>query len=525
MPKKYHPTASIAWSCLKSLSQEQQPGIVELFNREPDRLAKYSINACGLYADFSKSAASQSVLDQLIDLANQSPLYQAIELLFSGEKLNLTENRPVLHMALRGSTAPELEIDGINVADFVAAEKDKMRRISDGIRTGSWCGVTGKPLRHIVNIGIGGSDLGPRMVCAALREYCHPDLSLHFLANVDGAEVSALMNELDAESTLIIIASKTFTTQETLLNASTLSNWLAESLGVERNQIGNHLIGITSAPQQAIDWGVSKDHLLTFKDWVGGRYSLWSSVGLPIAIAVGMGKFEELLQGAHAMDSHFRTAPWRQNLPVVSALLGIWNSNFLGAESQAIIPYCERLALLPAYLQQLDMESNGKSAQRDGSEVSFDTGAILWGQTGTNGQHAFFQLIHQGTHLIPVEFVALVEDSLSLPDHHRVLLANMVAQSMALMTGKANENRHRNYPGNKPTSTILLPKLNPYSLGALIAYHEHRVFAQGIIWNINSFDQWGVELGKQLTGKVLGADRDKFDPSTRELISRLGIDS
>ena len=523
MNKKYQPSASIAWSCLKALSQEHQPAIAELFQKEPRRLQDFSIDACGIHYDFSKSAASKAVLDQLIDLANQSPLFQAIELMFNGERLNLTEGRAVLHTALRGSTGSDLRVDGENVEEFVQQQLHSMKRICDALRDGSWTGCTGKPIRQVVNIGIGGSDLGPRMVCTALREFAHPDIEFHFLSNVDGAEVKQLQRQLDAETTLIIVASKTFTTQETLLNANSLVGWMEQQTGKSRDQLGNQLIGVTASPENAMKWGVPEANLLFFRDWVGGRYSLWSSIGLPIAMCIGFDGFEQLLKGAREMDEHFRTTPWRRNLPVISALLGIWNSNFRNCQSQAIIPYCERLGLLPDYLQQLDMESNGKQTQRDGQPVSCATGAVLWGQTGTNGQHAFFQLLHQGTQAVPVEFIAAREDSLSDPEHHRVLLANMIAQGQALMQGQRSNDPHRSYPGNRPSTTMLLSKLDPYHLGALIAFHEHRVFTQGIIWNINSFDQWGVELGKKIAGQLLAGSDEITDPSTANLVEKAGI--
>ncbi|MDC0134266.1 glucose-6-phosphate isomerase, partial [Porticoccaceae bacterium] len=443
--------------------------------------------------------------------------------MFSGQPINNTEGRAVLHAALRAElTDAKTDEEKARITQ-VKEQLQAVKQASDKIRAGQWLGSTGKAITDVVNIGIGGSDLGPKLACAALEEYSHPDLNLHFISNVDGAEILTTLKKLNPETTLVALASKTFTTQETLLNAKTAIDWFKEKLGLENAQSTSHFVGLTANPDNAKAYGIPDDQILAFADWVGGRYSLWSSIGLSIAISIGFEQFEQMLAGAREMDIHFQQAPLERNMPVIMALLGIWYSNFLNIESTAVIPYCERLLLLPSYLQQLDMESNGKATQRNGEPVDYETGAILWGQTGTNGQHAFFQLLHQGTRTVPIDFIAAAKDNLSNAEHHPVLLGNMLAQSAALMTGQAapEGQQHRFYPGNKPSNTLLLKELSPKNFGALIALYEHKVFVQGSIWNINSFDQWGVELGKKMANEFLAGDLETadFDPSTQALFA------
>jgi glucose-6-phosphate isomerase len=528
--KSYSPTSTLAWSNL-----ETQAGvangvrITELFDADPQRVENLSVTSGELYLDFSKNLLSDKVWSALLALAEQSPLQSHRVAMFSGEPINNTENRAVLHAALRA------ELDDANSnaeRDRIAEVKEQLqavKRASDKIRAGQWLGSTGKAITDVVNIGIGGSDLGPKLACAALEEYSHAELNLHFISNVDGAEILTTLKRLNPETTLVALASKTFTTQETLLNAKTAINWFADTLGLDNAQSSSHFVGLTANPDNAMAYGIPEDQILEFAEWVGGRYSLWSSIGLSIAISIGFTQFEQMLAGAREMDLHFQQAPLESNMPVIMALLGIWYSNFLKVESTAVIPYCERLLLLPSYLQQLDMESNGKATALNGEPVDYDTGAILWGQTGTNGQHAFFQLLHQGTRTVPIDFIAAAKDNLSNEEHHRVLLGNMLAQSSALMTGQTapEGQQHRFYPGNKPSNTLLLKQLSPKNFGALVALYEHKVFVQGSIWNINSFDQWGVELGKKMANELLGenAKTAKFDPSTKALFAYIANNS
>jgi glucose-6-phosphate isomerase len=397
-------------------------------------------------------------------------------------------------------------------------EVSAIKNLSEDIRNGSFRGHTNQVFTDIVNIGIGGSDLGPKMVCSALREYCIDTIRVHFIANVDGAEIRLLLNNLNSETTLFIIASKTFTTQETMLNANTAATWLSKTLKLSKPWASNHMIGVTSDRERARAQGINDANIITFSPDIGGRYSLWSGIGLSIAISIGFERFSELIEGGAVMDHHFRTAPLSANMPVIMALLGIWYGNFLDVQSQAIVPYCERLNLLPSFLQQLDMESNGKTTNRAGQPIDYRTGPIIWGQTGTNGQHAFFQLLHQGQHLIPVDFVAIRKDRTSSPEAHNLLLLNMIAQAAALALGEQSVDAHKNYPGNRPSSILILEELNPRNLGMLIALYEHKVFASGAIWNINSFDQWGVELGKKLTQQLLSPDRSLLDKATLRLL-------
>ena len=522
----YSPTSTPAWSNLQQAANgAAEINIAELFTANPQRAEHYSTSSGELYLDFSKNLLSDSTWTELLALAEQSQLQSHRAAMFAGDPINSTENRAVLHAALRAESQDAgSDVELARIAQ-VKSQLEAVRQTSDKIRRGDWLGSTGKGIKSLVNIGIGGSDLGPKLACAALEEFAHADINVYFISNVDGAEILTLLKKLDPETTLVALASKTFTTQETLLNAQTAIDWFQQTLGLGNAQSSSHFVGLTANSANAIAYGIPEDQILEFAEWVGGRYSLWSSIGLSIAISIGFEQFEQMLAGAREMDLHFQNAPLDSNMPVIMALLGIWYSNFLKAESTAVIPYCERLLLLPSYLQQLDMESNGKATTLNGEPVDYDTGAILWGQTGTNGQHAFFQLLHQGTRTVPIDFIAAAKDNLSNDNHHRVLLGNMLAQSSALMTGQAapEGQQYRYYPGNKPSNTLILDRLSPKNFGALIALYEHKVFVQGSIWNINSFDQWGVELGKKMANELLGdnAETAEFDPSTNALFSHI----
>lgn len=515
----YRPTKLPAWRELAALAERGVAPIAELYRQQPTRPEQLRARCGELLLDYGKNRIDAEVLESLLALAEQSPLAEQRRRLFAGEPINTTEQRAVLHTALRA--APGDPVDPAIAAE-VAAQLAAVERVSGQLRSGEWRGDSGKPITDIINIGIGGSDLGPKMVCAALAEYCQPGLSLHFISNVDGAEILELLKRLDPETTVVAIASKTFTTQETLLNAKTAQDWYRDRLGLSQPQRSRHFLALTANPAEAIRYGIPTEQVLEFAEWVGGRYSLWSAIGLSIAVAIGFAQFKALLAGAREMDQHFCTAPLAANMPVLMALVGLWESNFQQSASYAVIPYCERLGLLPAYLQQLDMESNGKSCQLDGAAVDYRTGPVLWGQTGTNGQHAFFQLLHQGSQTVPVDFIAAINDPLSNAEHHRVLLGNMLAQSAALMSGQPapDGQPHRYYPGNRPSNTLLLDQLTPHNLGALIALYEHKVFVQGVLWNINSFDQWGVELGKKMANQLL-AGESSSDPATAALSAEL----
>ena len=519
-------TKTTSWAELNKQSKAIADERISSFLAENSARAKeWTLECAGVFLDYSKNLADEKVLATLLSLVDESALSEHREAMFSGEAINTSENRAVLHTALRAN-ADQLVTDGLGpVADEVHQQQMRIKEVSEKLRSQQWLGSTGKPITDVINIGIGGSDLGPKMVCEALKEFQLPSIRCHFISNVDGEVILSLLKTLNAETTLVVVSSKTFTTQETLLNAQTAMTWFREQLGLSEPFASKHVIGVTATPENAKKLGLPDEHILQFGSWVGGRYSLWSSIGLSIAIAVGYEQFESLLAGAKEMDKHFREAPAGQNMPVLLALLGIWYTNFLNAESHAVIPYCERLVELPLYLQQLDMESNGKSVTQDGRAVNHATGPIIWGATGTNGQHSFFQLLHQGSHFIPVDFIAVVKDGMSAPEHHRVLLANMLAQSSALMSGKHSEEPCRNYPGNKPSNVILLEQLDAKTLGALIALYEHKVFVQGSLWGLNSFDQWGVELGKVLTKALLDGTMpaSELDSSTQQLMERVSL--
>ncbi len=536
-------TLSHAWQALIAHYATVQPlEMRQQFQDDPLRFKKLSIKFNNLILDYSKNRITDETLPLLTALAREADLPAFIERQFNGSKINTTEGRAVLHTALRNRSDRPVLVDGVDVMPDVRRVLSLMHTFSDSVRSGQHLGHTGRPITDIVNIGIGGSDLGPLMVCEALKSYANPELHVHFVSNVDATHLTETLKKLDAASTLFIVSSKTFVTQETLTNARSARAWLVDQLGDEV-AVARHFAAVSTNLKATAAFGINPDNVFEFWDWVGGRYSLWSAIGLPIALFVGMDKFEELLSGAHAMDEHFRTAPLEQNMPVLMALLSTWYGNFFGASSNAVLPYDQYLHRLPAYLQQLDMESNGKRVDRDGNAVDYDTGMAIWGEPGTNGQHAFYQLIHQGTRMIPADFLAPLHSQNPVGEHHAILLANCFAQTEALMIGKtANEARaelealgmpeaelkallpHKVFPGNKPTNTLLFDRLDPHTLGMLIALYEQKVFVQGIIWNINSFDQWGVELGKQLAGKILPellgqSAQSKHDASTTSLIA------
>ena len=493
----------------------------DLFAADTQRFQRLSRRFEDLLVDFSKNRLTGETLSLLLELARQAQLAHWIERLFTGEAINHTEHRAVLHVALRNRSNTPILVNGQDVMPEVNRVLDQIGRFADQVRSGAWRGHTGQRIRTVVNVGIGGSDLGPKMVCEALAPYGDPELRMHFVSSVDGAHISHVLAECDPETTLFIIASKTFTTQETMTNAHTARDWFLAAMKDEA-AIARHFVAVSTNAEKVRAFGIDTANMFEFWDWVGGRYSLWSAIGLSIAVYVGMDRFEELLAGAHAMDRHFRETPFEDNLPVILAMIGVWYANFFGAESHTMLIYDEYLRSLPAYLQQLDMESNGKSVDRDGQPVTVSTGPIIWGGLGSNGQHAFYQLLHQGTRLIPADFLAPVNSQNPVGDHHPILLANCLAQAEALMMGKTEAQAraelqaqglqgadleallpYKVFAGNRPSNAIFYRRLTPRTLGSLIALYEHRVFVQGVIWNINSFDQWGVELGKQLANAIL----------------------
>lgn len=493
----------------------------DLFAQDRKRFNRFSIRHDDLLFDYSKNLVTSETMKLLVQLARESQIEAMRDALFSGERINLTEHRAVLHSALRDRSEQPVMVDGIDVMPEVRSVLKRMRNFVNQVRAGSWQGYKGDAITDIVNIGIGGSDLGPAMACQALASYASKGLNTHFVSNVDPTQLAEVLKRVQPETTLFVVASKTFTTQETLANAHAARDWFLKKAKLE-SAVAKHFVAVSTNASEVARFGIDTDHMFGFWDWVGGRYSLWSAIGLSIALYVGMDHFEELLAGGHDMDSHFRTAPLDENMPVVMALLGLWYNNFWGAQTYAVLPYDQYLARFPAYLQQLDMESNGKSVTRDGKQVKVSTGPILFGEPGTNGQHAFYQLIHQGTKLIPCDFLASVEPHNPVADQHEILLANCFAQTEALMRGKTKDEAraeleaaglskseikallpHKVFPGNRPTNTLLYRQLTPRTLGRLIALYEHKVFVQGVIWNINSYDQWGVELGKQLAKVIL----------------------
>ena len=511
----------------------------QLFAENPRRGEQFTLEAAGVYLDYSKNRLTSDTLKLLLDLAESSNVRERINAMFDGEKINITENRAVLHVALRAPRDAVINVDGENVVPEVHAVLDKMTDFANRVHSGEWKGYTGKRIRSIVNIGIGGSDLGPYMAYDALKHYADRELTCRFVSNVDGTDIVEATLDLDPEETLFIISSKTFTTLETLTNARTARDWALKKLG-NQEAVAKHFVAVSTNEKEVEKFGIDTENMFGFWDWVGGRYSYDSAIGLSLMIAIGPDAFREMLAGFHEMDTHFRTAPLDQNLPVLLALIGIWYNNFFGAETVAILPYDQYLDRFSAYLQQLDMESDGKHVDLEGNIVNYQTGPIIWGQPGTNGQHAFYQLIHQGTKLIPCDFIGFAHSLNPVAPHHDLLMANFFAQTEALAFGKTSEEvaadgvpafqvAHRTFEGNHPTNTILLDHLTPAALGKLVALYEHKVFVQGSIWHINSFDQWGVELGKVLANRIIpelqSDDEPKLahDSSTNALIKRYRV--
>ncbi|MEU4107691.1 glucose-6-phosphate isomerase [Streptomyces sp. NPDC027717] len=526
------------WTALADHRAGGQPHLRELFAADPGRAERYVVQVGDLHIDYSKHQVSDETLALLQELAVATDVFGQRDAMFRGDRINTTEDRAVLHTALRAPRDAVVEVDGENVVPAVHAVLDKMAGFADRVRSGEWTGHTGKRIKNIVNIGIGGSDLGPAMAFEALRPFTDRGLTVRFVSNVDGADLHEAIRDLDPAETLFIVASKTFTTIETITNATSARTWLLDALGDDK-AVAKHFVALSTNAEKVTGFGIDADNMFEFWDWVGGRYSFDSAIGLSLMIAIGPEKFRELLDGFHTVDEHFRTAPAEENAPLLLGLLGIWYGNFFDAQSHAVLPYSHYLSKFTAYLQQLDMESNGKSVQRDGSPVEWQTGPVVWGTPGTNGQHAYYQLIHQGTKLIPADFIGFARpvDELSdeLKAQHDLLMANFFAQTQALAFGKTEEEvreegvaeaqvAHRTFRGNHPTTTILAPELTPSVLGQLIALYEHKVFVQGAVWNIDSFDQWGVELGKVLAKRIEpalteGAQVPGLDPSTTALVA------
>ena len=533
-------TATPEWQTLETHAATlADHNLRALFAADPDRAERMHIDAAGWHLDYAKQRVNRETMDLLVRLAEAQGWRARVDAMFAGEHINVTEDRSVLHVALRMPPGSSLVVDGVDVVADVQAVLDKMTAFADQVRDGTWRGHTGRRIRNIVNIGIGGSDLGPAMAYDALRAYASHALRLRFVSNVDGADLVDALEDFDAEETLFIISSKTFTTLETITNAMSARDWLLERVGGDSAAVARHFVAVSTNADKVAEFGIDTDNMFEFWDWVGGRYSMWSAIGLSLMVAIGPVHFRELLAGAHEMDEHFRTAPPGENLPVAMALLACWYRGFLHAQTHAVVPYAQALGRLPSYLQQLEMESNGKSVQLDGSPVDSSTGAIVWGTAGTNGQHAYFQLLHQGTSLVPVDFIAFLhaQPDHDLGRHQDLLFANVLAQSEALAFGKSSAEvaaegvaaelvPHRTFPGNRPSSLLVADQLTPHALGALIAAYEHKVMTLGVLWGIDSFDQWGVELGKALAGRIideLEADSEPslaHDSSTNALIRR-----
>lgn len=520
-----NPVQTAAWKALASHADSmKQVHMRDLFSGNPNRFAEFSLCTPDIIFDYSKNIITSETRSLLAQLARECCVPEAIEAMFTGEKINVTENRAVLHTALRNFGDQPLMADGKDVLPEVRAVQQQMKSFCSRIHSGSWKGYTGKPIRFIVNIGIGGSDLGPVMVTEALKPYWVEGIQTYFVSNVDGTHIAETLKKVTADETLFLIASKTFTTQETMANAHTARNWFLQQAGDEAH-IALHFAALSTNSDAVVQFGIAPENMFVFWDWVGGRYSLWSAIGLSIALTIGYDQFEALLKGAWSMDQHFRKAPLDENIPVIMALLGIWYVNFFGAASEAILPYDQYLHRFAAYFQQGNMESNGKYVDRSGKSVTYATGPVIWGEPGTNGQHAFYQLIHQGTQLIPCDFIAPAISHNPIGEHHTLLMSNFFAQTEALMMGTSHENPYRVFQGNRPTNSLLVKQITPFSLGELVAMYEHKIFVQGVIWNIYSFDQWGVELGKQLAGKILpelrsGAEVTSHDASTNNLINQ-----
>lgn len=540
---KINPSKTAAWKALLAhYSDMKKVQMKDLFEQDPKRFEKMSIQFSDILFDYSKNIITDETLEKLLQLTEDCKVKTAMEAMFDGEKINGTEDRAVMHTALRNFSDKPITMDGEDIMPEVREARQKMKSFCKKIHSGEWNGYTGKKIRNIVNIGIGGSDLGPVMVTEALRPYWVDGIQAYFVSNVDGTQIVETLNNLHPEETLFLIASKTFTTQETMTNAHTARDWFLKSAKDEK-YVAKHFVALSTNEKGVKDFGIAPENMFVFWDWVGGRYSLWSSIGLSIALTIGYDNFEKLLKGAEATDQHFRNTDFKENIPVIMALVGIWYTNFFGSETEAIFPYDQYMHRFPAYFQQGNMESNGKHTDRNGNNVTYSTGPVVWGEPGTNGQHAFYQLVHQGTHLIPCDFIAPAISHNPIGDHHPILLSNFFAQTEALMNGKdanqvldelKNENMDKSemeklipfkvFEGNKPTNSFLLKEITPFSLGSLIALYEHKIFVQGVIWNIFSFDQWGVELGKQLAKKVQpeleNADKtESHDASTNGLIN------
>lgn len=535
-----NPTTTLAWQNLQKHFQEMQNASMSaMFSEDNTRAAQFHLQWNDFIVDYSKNIINQKTIDLLLELANEAQLKEAIAKYFDGDIINQTENRAVLHTALRATATSSIKVDGKNVVPEIYEVKNKIKNFTNEVVNGDRKGFTGKPFTDVVNIGIGGSDLGPAMAVEALQFYKN-NLNIHFVSNVDGDHVNEIIKKLNPETTLFVIVSKTFTTQETLTNSETIRKWFLQS--AKQEDVAKHFVAVSTNIKNVTEFGINPENVFPMWDWVGGRFSLWSAVGLSISLAVGFDNFDELLIGANEMDNHFKTADFDKNIPVTLALLSIWYNNFFGSESEALIPYTQYLQKLAPYLQQATMESNGKSIGRDGKPVNYQTGTIIWGEPGTNSQHAFFQLIHQGTKLIPTDFIGFVKSLYGNEDHHNKLMSNFFAQTEALLHGKTKEQVQAEFDkqglseekakfllpfkvfkGNKPTNTILIQKLTPKSLGSLIALYEHKIFVQGIIWNIFSYDQWGVELGKQLANSILEEIHSKtvnqHDSSTEFLLN------
>ncbi len=527
-----------AWKALEAHSKQiQKSHLRNLFADDPKRGERLTLEAVGIYFDYSKNLITDETLKLLLQLAEESGLRARIDAMFRGEKINVTEKRAVLHVALRAPRGTSIVVDGVNVVPEVHAVLDKMTDFSNRVRSGAWKGHTGKRIRNVINIGIGGSDLGPVMAYEALKHYSDRNMTFRFVSNVDGTDFAEAVRDLDPSETLFIISSKTFTTLETMTNAHSARDWSLAGLGGDEKSVAKHFVAVSTNTAEVEKFGIDTTNMFGFWDWVGGRYSMDSAIGLSTMIAVGPDNFRAMLDGFHQVDEHFRTTPFERNLPVLMGLLGVWYNNFFGAQTVAVLPYEQYLKRFPAYLQQLTMESNGKHVTLDGTRVNYDTGPIYWGEPGTNGQHSFYQLIHQGTRLIPCDFIAFMQPLNALGQHHDMLLANVFAQTEALAFGKTPEQvkaegtpdwlvPHRVFEGNRPTNTILAEQLTPEALGKLVALYEHSVFTQGTIWNIDSFDQWGVELGKALAQRIIPEIESKTEPalkhdsSTNALIRR-----
>jgi glucose-6-phosphate isomerase len=536
-------TSSQAWKALSAHHAAiAGQSMRDLFASDPDRFSKFSLRFEDMLLDYSKNRITGETLRLLFALASETGLKAWTERMFTGERINITEDRAVLHVALRNRSNRPILVDGKDVMPEVNRVLGQMREFSEAIRSGAWKGYSGKTITDVVNIGIGGSDLGPVMATEALKPYGKPGLRVHFVSNIDGTHMAETVKYLDPQRTLFIVASKTFTTQETITNAESARSWLLES-AKDPSAVAKHFVALSTNAKAVTKFGIDAKNMFGFWDWVGGRYSLWSAIGLPIMVFIGPDNFEAMLEGGHAMDEHFRTAPLEKNLPAILGLLGIWYNNFFDAQTHAILPYDQYMHRFAAYFQQGDMESNGKSVTRDGAAAQCSTGPVIWGEPGTNGQHAFYQLIHQGTKLVPADFIAPVHSHNPIGEHHQILLSNFFAQTEALMKGKTEAEvraeltaqgvvgeaqdklaPHKVFTGNRPTNSIFLKKITPRSLGSLIALYEHKIFTQGIVWNINSFDQWGVELGKQLAKAILpelagAAPVASHDSSTNGLIN------